>query len=342
MATRYAIPADGDAKGIRRYGFHGISYADLVRVCPRSPARHLPDRLLALHLGNGASLCAIQQGRSVATTMGYSPLAGLTMGTRSGDIDGNAVLRLVEDHGAEARREILNHESGLLALGGASDMRALHAAGTPAGPLCHRPFRLLGHPPRRLDDRRDGRADALAFTGGIGENDADDPRRDHDRPGLTGVAFDAQANAQNAPRLHTSPNVAAWVVPARRRGPHRRRHPRRPARERPRMNQPLLDTSPHVSDEIRKTTCYMCACRCGINVHLKSGKRQLYRGQPRPPGEQGRAVRQGRGGHQAGHRPVRLRAPLKRVGPRGSGEFEEITWDEALETGGGLAGAAAR
>ena len=85
---------------------------------------------IVFHLGNGASLCAIREGRSVASSMGYSPLDGLTMGTRTGQIDGNAVLRLAEDHGIAGAARILNRESGLLALGGASDMRALHAAGT--------------------------------------------------------------------------------------------------------------------------------------------------------------------------------------------------------------------
>ena len=106
---RYAIPDAEDAKGIRRYGFHGISYSGLVRQLPQVSGQPLPARLLALHLGNGASLCAIRDGRSVATTMGYSPLGGLTMGTRAADIDGNAVLRLAADHGIEGAARILNH-----------------------------------------------------------------------------------------------------------------------------------------------------------------------------------------------------------------------------------------
>ncbi|MEM8578971.1 MAG: acetate kinase, partial [Pseudomonadota bacterium] len=84
VATRYAIPRMMETKGIRRYGFHGLSYASLVRFLPEISGEKLPSRLLALHLGNGASLCAIKNGQSVATTMGYSPLDGLTMGTRSG------------------------------------------------------------------------------------------------------------------------------------------------------------------------------------------------------------------------------------------------------------------
>src|SRR5690606_24468716 len=130
VALRYALPPRAEAEGIRRYGFHGLSYESLTARLPELTGMALPPRLLALHLGNGASLCAIREGRSVATTMGYSPLSGLTMGTRSGDIDGNAVLRLAGLHGIEGAARLLNHESGLKGLGGASDMRSLHAAGT--------------------------------------------------------------------------------------------------------------------------------------------------------------------------------------------------------------------
>ena len=125
VATRYAIPRMMETKGIRRYGFHGLSYASLVKTLPTVSKEKLPSRLLAFHLGNGASLCAIHNGQSIATTMGYSPLDGLTMGTRHG-IDANAVLRLVEENGLERTKAILNHESGLLGLsGGKSDMRNL-------------------------------------------------------------------------------------------------------------------------------------------------------------------------------------------------------------------------
>jgi acetate kinase len=131
VALRYALPPGAEALGLRRYGFHGISYASLVARWPALTGAPVPRRLLALHLGNGASACAIRDGVSVATTMGYSPLDGLTMGTRAGAIDGNAVLRLAEVHGIDGASRILNRESGLLGLGGASDMRALHAAQTP-------------------------------------------------------------------------------------------------------------------------------------------------------------------------------------------------------------------
>lgn len=168
VATRYALPPGAEALGLRRYGFHGISYASLVRSLPK-----LPKRLLALHLGNGASLCAILNGQSVATTMGYSPLSGLTMGTRTGDIDGNAVLRLAEVHGLEEATRILNRASGLLGLGGNSDMRALHAAGTPEAAFAvdHFAYWAIRHAGSMIAAM--GGLDAVAFTGGIGENDSD-------------------------------------------------------------------------------------------------------------------------------------------------------------------------
>ncbi|HKL70185.1 molybdopterin oxidoreductase family protein [Salibaculum sp.] len=96
-------------------------------------------------------------------------------------------------------------------------------------------------------------------------------------------------------------------------------------------DQPDLDTSPHVSDEVRKTTCYMCACRCGINVHMKGGKVAYIEGNRDHPVNRGVLCAKGSAGIMQVNAPSRLRAPLKRVGPRGSGEFEEISWDEALE-----------
>ncbi len=166
IATTYALPADETAKGIRRYGFHGLSYQGLVH----SFGTALPDRLLALHLGNGASLCAIKAGQSVASSMGYSPLDGLVMGTRTGAIDGMAVLRLAEDHGIAATGKILNSESGLRALGGTSNMAELLDTDTDAARFavdyfCYWAARHAGSAIVAM-----GGVDAVAFTGGIGEN----------------------------------------------------------------------------------------------------------------------------------------------------------------------------
>ncbi|MDP5218398.1 molybdopterin oxidoreductase family protein [Ruegeria sp. 2205SS24-7] len=101
------------------------------------------------------------------------------------------------------------------------------------------------------------------------------------------------------------------------------------------MNQPIIDTSPAVSDEVRKTTCYMCACRCGINVHMKDGKVAYIEGNRDHPVNKGVLCAKGSAGIMQVNAPSRLKAPLKRVGPRGSGEFEEISWDEALDIAAG-------
>ncbi len=215
VATAYALPLAERARGIRRYGFHGISYAALVRKVQELAVNHLPERLLALHLGNGASLCAIHAGRSVATTMGYSPLDGLTMGTRTGAIDGNAVLRLAELHGIEGAARIVNRESGLLGVGGASDMRALRAAGTPeaAFALDHFAYWVVRHAGSMVAAM--GGLDAVAFTGGIGENDRAMRAAIVQGLGYLGADLDPAANEANAPQVQSATSrVAIHVVPA--------------------------------------------------------------------------------------------------------------------------------
>lgn len=168
VATRYAIPKTQHDAGIRRYGFHGLSYAHLAE----SFGADLPKRLLAFHLGNGASLCAILEGKSIATSMGYSPLSGLTMGTRSGDIDGAAVLRISAALGEDETDRMLNKNSGLQALAGENDMRALLArkdddARFAVEHFCYWAARHAGSAIVAM-----GGLDAVAFTGGIGENAA--------------------------------------------------------------------------------------------------------------------------------------------------------------------------
>ena len=177
LATTYAIPPEWRAKGLRRYGFHGLSYAGMVAQFGDA----LPRRLLALHLGAGVSLCAIRDGRSVATSMGYSPLSGPTMATRSGDIDGMAVLRMAEDIGIEAAGRVLNKESGLIALGGTSDMRRLLAADSDAARFAvdHFIWSVTHQAGALITDL--GGVDAVAFTGGIGENSEDIRQRIMDR-----------------------------------------------------------------------------------------------------------------------------------------------------------------
>jgi acetate kinase len=172
VAVRYAIPQTQHDAGIRRYGFHGLSYANLVADF----GADLPRRLLAFHLGNGASLCAIKDGKSIATSMGYSPLSGLTMGTRSGDIDGAAVLRMSAALGEDEADRLLNKNSGLKALAGDNNMKTLldrddDAAKFAVEHFCYWAARHAGSAIVAM-----GGLDAVAFTGGIGENAA--PIRD--------------------------------------------------------------------------------------------------------------------------------------------------------------------
>jgi citrate synthase len=128
VARAYAIPKVWRDKGIQRYGFHGLSYAGMVHQF----GEDLPRRLLAMHMGGGVSLCAIKDGHSCATTMGYSPLSGPTMATRAGDIDGMAVLRMAEEVGIEEAGRVLNRESGLYGLSDATpDMKTLLGMDTP-------------------------------------------------------------------------------------------------------------------------------------------------------------------------------------------------------------------
>ncbi|HKL55924.1 MAG TPA: acetate/propionate family kinase [Roseovarius sp.] len=216
VAARYALPARIEARGLRRYGFHGTSYASLVRHMPGLTGAALPKRLLAFHLGNGASICAIRDGRSVATTMGYSPLGGLTMGTRTGEIDGNAVLRLAEEDGIAATQHLLNKESGLRGLsGGLSDMRALLEANTletrfAIEHFCYWALRHAGS----LIAAMDG-VDAVAFTGGIGENAAPIRARIFERLAWLGAQLDEAANTRGETRIHTKESaITGWIVPA--------------------------------------------------------------------------------------------------------------------------------
>jgi acetate kinase len=179
-AATYAIDAGIAARyGIERYGFHGTSHAFVARRTADLLARPAADlNLITLHLGNGASACAVAGGRSVATSMGLSPLAGLVMGTRSGDLDPAIVFHLHRAAGLAPAEidNLLNHHSGLLGLAGTNDMRQLlaaRAAGDPAAQLafdvyCLRIKSYVGAYYAQL-----GRVDAITFTAGVGEHAAE-------------------------------------------------------------------------------------------------------------------------------------------------------------------------
>ncbi len=171
-ATTIPVPAALRAKGIRRYGFHGLSYASLVRRFSGVTGQPLPHRLLACHLGAGSSLAAIVDGQGVATTMGFSPMDGLVMATRAGAMDSGVLLHLLKNEGfdADSLERLLNRESGLLALGGCADMEALleSPASEAAFAVTHYCYWAARHAGSMIAAM--GGVDGIVFTGGIGEN----------------------------------------------------------------------------------------------------------------------------------------------------------------------------
>ena len=215
VATTYALPLAERDRGLRRFGFHGLSYAAIVRKVKEIAPSRLPNRLLMFHLGNGASACAVLNGQSVASTMGYSPLDGLTMGTRGGSLDPAVVLDLVARHGTEGAAQILNRESGLLGLGGAADMRSLRAAGTAEAAFAieHFAYWAIRHAGSLIAAL--GGLDAIVFTGGIGENDAGIRAAILGGLAWAGAEIDPIANRHHDLCLHKRGNrVAIWRVTA--------------------------------------------------------------------------------------------------------------------------------
>ena len=216
VATRLAIPQPWHDRGIRRYGFHGLSYESVVAQLPEI-AGHVPGRAVIAHLGAGASLCAVRDGRSIATTMGFTPLDGLVMATRSGSIDPGAVLHLVLREGlsAAAVETMLTRESGLLGVSGSSgDMRVLLESADPRAAeavelFCERAARETASLAAAL-----GGLDALVFTAGIGEHAAVIRERIAAKIAWLGLELDVTANAAHGPRISTQASrVAAWVIP---------------------------------------------------------------------------------------------------------------------------------
>ena len=201
-AATYAVPADWRRKyGIRRYGFHGLSHAYSSRraadLLNRSPQGL---RVITCHLGAGASLCAVVNGRSVDTTMGFTPLEGLVMATRSGTVDPGLVLWLEEHEGLTPHEvaDALEHHSGLLALAGTSDMREVQARAQRGDPEARLGLGVYLH---RLASGigamavAAGGMDALVFTGGVGEHTPAIRQRIADRLAWLGLGVDTALNA---------------------------------------------------------------------------------------------------------------------------------------------------
>lgn len=171
VAKTLPLPADLREGGIERYGFHGLSYESIVRQLGDG----IPSRVVIAHLGNGASLCAVRDGRSVDTTMGLTPTGGIVMGTRPGDLDPGVLLYLMRERGYDAERleKLVDREAGLKGLsGGTSDMRKLHAMDNEASTLAQDVFVHVARKQIAAMVASLGGIDLLVFTGGIGENDA--------------------------------------------------------------------------------------------------------------------------------------------------------------------------
>jgi len=217
LAQAFALPAEITEAGVRRYGFHGLSYAYIASVLERYDARAAAGRSVVLHLGNGASMCAVRAGASVASTMGFTAVEGLPMGTRCGSIDPGVILYLMDQRDMDARavEKLIYQQSGLLGVSGvSSDMRTLLKSAEPRAKLAvdlfvYRIGRELGSLAAAL-----GGVDALVFTGGIGENAAEIRARVcHDAAWL-GLVLDAAGNDRGGPRISAAGSrVAAWVIP---------------------------------------------------------------------------------------------------------------------------------
>ena len=217
VAQLFALPPRFAAAGVRRYGFHGLSYEYVASVLPSLEPRAAAGRTVVLHLGNGASMCALAGGRSVATTMGFTAVDGLPMGTRSGSLDPGVLLFMFDELGLGVRdvERLLYHESGLLGMSGvSSDMRDLLASDVPAARLAvdvfvYRARRELGSLAAAL-----GGLDAVVFTAGIGENQAEVRCRICADAAWLGVELDEASNARHGPRISApGSRVSAWVVP---------------------------------------------------------------------------------------------------------------------------------
>ncbi|SFV24201.1 acetate/propionate family kinase [Micrococcus terreus] len=220
-AWRYALPdALYTEHGIRRYGFHGTSHDLVTGVAAQTLGIERDQfRAVVLHLGNGASATAIRDGKSVDTSMGYTPLAGLVMGTRSGDVDPSVITQLISRgiYTAEQMDHLLNKESGLLGLSGNADMREVveaaeagdTAARTALEVASYRLAKYVGGYHVAVDG-----AQAIVFTAGIGENSAPFRAAVLDRLGALGVQYSAELNEQRSgePRVISTPDSAIPVL----------------------------------------------------------------------------------------------------------------------------------
>ncbi|PXW17620.1 acetate/propionate family kinase [Paraburkholderia caballeronis] len=217
VAQAFALPRELTAKGVHRYGFHGLSYEFIATAFSELAPELAQRNVVVAHLGNGASLCAMQRGRSVATTMGFTALDGLPMGTRAGALDPGVLLYLLQQERmtADEIEHLLYERSGLLGVSGLSaDMRTLLDSDAPAARdavdlFVYRAGRELGSLAAAL-----GGLDALVFTAGIGEHADEIRRRIGAQARWLGVEIDDAANRRHGPRISTDGSrVSVWVIP---------------------------------------------------------------------------------------------------------------------------------
>jgi len=217
VAQAFALPAAITARGVRRYGFHGLSYEYIAQVLPDYDAGLARGRVVVMHLGNGASMCAIAGGASIASTMGFTAADGLPMGTRCGNVDPGVILYLMDELQMDARaiEKLIYEQSGLLGMSGiSSDMRTLEASAAPEARAAidvfiYRIGRELGSLVAAL-----GGLDAIVFTAGIGENSRSLRARVCRDASWLGAELDAEANERNGPRISTAGSgVSVWAIP---------------------------------------------------------------------------------------------------------------------------------
>jgi acetate kinase len=217
VAQAFALPRSITDRGVRRYGFHGLSYEYIAHALPEYDARAAAGKVVVLHLGNGSSMCAIANGRSVASTMGFTAVDGLPMGTRCGSLDPGVMLYLMDELKMDARaiEKLIYQQSGLLGVSGiSSDMRALLASSEPNAKAAidlyiYRIGRELGSLAAAL-----GGLDAIVFTAGIGENSAVLRERVCRDARWLGVELDPTANDAGGPRISTAASrISVWAIP---------------------------------------------------------------------------------------------------------------------------------
>ena len=213
----FALPYALYEAGVRRYGFHGLSYEYIAHVLCKTAPSISQRRVIVAHLGSGASLCALREGRSIDSTMGFSVLDGLPMGTRCGQLDPGVILYLLRERNmtVDDLEKLLYRQSGLLGISGLSaDMRDLLAADDPRAHLAVDYF--VFHIAREIAALTAtlGGIDGLVFTAGIGEHSAEIRSRVCARLGWLGIALDEPANQKNAPCISSSNTaVPVWVIP---------------------------------------------------------------------------------------------------------------------------------